>query len=56
MKINDVLKSKIPNAYAAKKPKVKIYMVPESPYGVDGEGGHGGGAPAGGAAAGGGGK
>lgn len=48
MKILDILKSKVPDVYKDKKPKVKIYRVPKSPYGVD--------AGNGGAAAGAGGK
>lgn len=35
MKILDVLKSKIPNAYKDKFPKAKVYKVKKSPYGVD---------------------
>jgi hypothetical protein len=35
MKIHNILKSPLPNAYKEKKPKVKLYAVPIPPNGDD---------------------
>jgi hypothetical protein len=35
MKILNILKTKLPNAYKDKKPKVKNYAVPVAPQGDD---------------------